>query len=208
MTLQALFTIFTAYKPAILVLLFLAPWLALGLCIAIPGKREEPFVLSFNLGMACLSLLMSLGYIMYATGNGGWTRVVEEADLLLILAPVYYVAVSFWVTKQRLPLEQVPAFRAVQGLAYVGIGYLGIAWFLSKIRFLVFSFIPFPLLLMLLLGLIGILYFGYLRITGKDTERASRENSVDTEPVNTSPSTNSIDDELEQLRRNINKPNQ
>ncbi len=198
MTLQALFTAFVTHKPAVLLGLFFAPWLALGLCIAIPGRREEPFILSFNLGMAALSLLMAIGYVMYATSQGGWARVVQEADVLLMLAPCYYVGVSLWVTKQRLPLEAVPAFRVIQGLAFIGMGYLGIAWFLSKIRFLVFSYVPFPFLVMLLLGLLGVMYVGYLRVTGKDTERSPRPGTDHP----TSPAT-SIDEELEQLRRNL-----
>jgi hypothetical protein len=170
MTLQTLFNIFVDYRPVILLGLFFAPWAALGLCLAIPGQREEPFILSFNLAMACLSLLMAVGYLMYATNHGGWARVVQEADILLILAPWYYFGLSLWVTKQRLPLEQVPAFRAIQGLALIGVGYLGVAWFLSKIHFLIFSYVPFQVLVMLLLGLLGVMYFGYLRFTGKDTE--------------------------------------
>lgn len=207
MTLQALFTWFVAYKPAVLLLLFFAPWLALGLCAAIPGRREEPFILSFNLAMACLSLLMAIGYLAYATGSGGWTRVVEEADILLVLAPCYYVAVSLWVTKQRLPLEQVPAYRAMQGLAVVGVGYLGLAWVLGKIRFLVFSYMPFQFLLVLLLGLLGVMYFGYLRLRGKDTDRAAAHRQPRDGAAGAPPTTNSIDEELEHLRQQLKNPN-
>ncbi len=201
MTLHALFTLFVEYRSAVLFLLFFAPWLALGLCVAIPGRREEPFILSFNLGMACFSLLLAMGYLIYATNTGGWGKVVQEADILLMLAPCYYVGVSLWVTKQRLPLEQVPAFRVMQGLAFIGVGYLGIAWFLSKIRFLIFSYLPFPVLLLLLLGLLGVIYTGYLRLTGKDAEHSSPASRQGSEA---SPDAASIEDELEHLRRNLN----
>lgn len=201
MTLQTLFDWFVTNKTAVLLLLFFAPWFALGICVAIPGQREEPFILSFNLGMACLSLLMAIGYLLYASSDGGWARVIQEADVLLLLAPCYYVGVSFWVTKQRLPLNQVPAFRAIQGIALVGAGYLGIAWFLSKIRFLVFSYVPFQVLVLLLLGLLGVMYFGYLRLTGKDTGRSSyRPGSSRSGSARSNPVDRSIDEELERLR--------
>ena len=203
MTLQTIFAGFVEYRTVVLLLLFVAPWLALGLCVAIPGRREEPFILSFNLGMACLSLLMAIGYLAYANSTGGWTQIVQEADILLISAPCYYVGVSLWVTRQRLPLEQVPAFRAIQGLALVGVGYLGVTWFLSKIRFLVFSYIPFPLLVMLFLGLLGVAYVGYLRLTGKDTQVFRQDESGDSSPF----SDRSIDEELERLRRGNRDPN-
>ncbi len=208
MTLQTIFTWFVNYRAVILLLLFLAPWLALGLCVVIPGRREEPFILSFNLGMACFSLLLAMGYLMYATSSGGWTRVVREADILLMLAPCYYVGVSLWVTKQRLPLEQVPAFRAIQSLALIGVGYLGIAWFLSKIRFLIFSYVPFQFLVLLLLGLLGVIYFGYLRLTGKDTQQSGRSGFPRGSSARSNSTARNIDEELERLRRQNNNPNE
>ncbi|NEQ52189.1 MAG: hypothetical protein F6K11_18955, partial [Leptolyngbya sp. SIO3F4] len=145
---------------------------------------------------------------MYATNAGGWTRVIQEADILLMLAPCYYVGVSLWVTKQRLPLEQVPAFRAVQGLALIGVGYLGVAWFLSKIRFMIFSYVPFHVLVALLLGLLGVMYFGYLRLTGKDTEQSNRSDSYRGGSDQANAAAESIDEELERLRRQSRNPNE
>ena len=54
MTLQDLFIFVNNNKPLILIAFLAAPWFSLGLCIAIPGNREEPFVLNFNLGMATM----------------------------------------------------------------------------------------------------------------------------------------------------------
>lgn len=208
MTLETLFISFVEYRSAVLLILFLAPWLALGLCVAIPGKREEPFILSFNLGMAFVSLLLSIGYLMYASSTGGWSRVIQEADILLMLAPCYYAGVSLWVTQQRLPLAQVPMFRAVQSLALIGTGYLGVAWFLSKIRFLVFSYVPFQFLVMLFLGLLGLIYFGYLRLTGKDLKHSGSSSPSDFPPRRDrsgNASDSSIEEELDRLRKNNNR---
>ncbi|NEO34742.1 MAG: hypothetical protein F6K36_31035 [Symploca sp. SIO3C6] len=133
-----------------------------------------------------------------------------------MLAPYYYVGVSFWVTRQRLPLSQVPVFRVIQGLALIGVGYLGVAWFLRKIRILVLSYIPFQYLLLLFFGLIGVMYLGYLRMRGLDQNRrtstSSRSSSSrspfspshDRDPQHPSPD-NTIDDELDALRRELEK---
>jgi hypothetical protein len=142
--------------------------------------------------MAVLSLLLALGYLLYAVNIGGWVRVVQEADLLLILAPAYYVGVSLWISKQRLPLQEIPVFRAIQGIALIVAGYLGLTWFLSNLRFLAITFVPLQVLLVLVLILASVAYLGYLRLTGKDTQR-SRHNS----------SSQSIDDQLESLRRDL-----
>ncbi|MGD1898131.1 MAG: hypothetical protein ACFB16_14395 [Phormidesmis sp.] len=200
MTLQQLYSLLADYKPVILLAMLLAPWLALGICIAVPGKKEEPFVLSFNLLMATLSLLLTAGYVWYATHTAGVDRIVQEADLLLILAPFYYVGVSLWVTKQRIPLSQIPLVRAIQGLALIAAGYMGLVWLLSKLRIVLFSFLPLPFLVLLLLGLLAVGYMGYQRITGEDLP-ASASRRPGTSPPRT-PET-SIDDELEALRRDL-----
>ncbi|MGK7888559.1 MAG: hypothetical protein AB4042_04445 [Leptolyngbyaceae cyanobacterium] len=209
MTIQDLFALLNQYQPLVLLLILAAPWLAWGICVAVPGQREEPFVLSLNLGMALISLLMAAGYLLYATNHGGWGRVFEEADILLMLAPCYYVGVSVWVTKQRLPLSQIPVVRAIQGLALIGVGYLGVGWFLRKIRIIVFSYIPFQYLLLLILGLIGVAYLGYQRLTGEDLQRQHTHASTPSGARRRSPfsreSSYDLDDELETLRREIEK---
>ncbi|MEO0768173.1 MAG: hypothetical protein AAFY72_01875 [Cyanobacteria bacterium J06649_4] len=150
----------------------------------------------------------------------GVSRIVQEADILLMLAPCYYVGVSLWIAKQRLPLSEVPAFRAIQGLALIGAGYLGLVWLLSRIRVLIFSFLPFQFLVLLLLGLVAVAYLGYQRLIGADvnsaqgpyassqctrrprgssSNRASRREPTMHEPT--------IDEELDALRKDIEENN-
>lgn len=200
MTVHDFFTLLNDYKILILLFILAAPWIALGICIAVPGQREEPFVLSLNLGMALVSLLMATGYVLFATSNGGWARVFEEADVLLMVAPCYYVGVSLWITKQRLPLNQIPVVRMVQGLALIATGYLGIAWFLRKIRIVIFSYIPFQYVLLLILGLAAVAYLGYQRLTGADISATTRGVGTADRTYSHEPN---IDDELEALRRKI-----
>ncbi|MEM9213144.1 MAG: hypothetical protein AAGD25_02260 [Cyanobacteria bacterium P01_F01_bin.150] len=207
MTFQDFFTLLNDYQPLILLWILAAPWIALGICIAVPGQKEEPFVLSLNLGMALISLLLTVGYLLFATHNGGWTRVFQEADILLLMAPCYYVGISLWVTKQRLPLHQVPVVRMVQGAALMATGYLGVAWFLSKIRIHVFSYIPFQYLLLLILGLVAVAYLGYMRLTGEDV-KFSNTQTVGRKAMGrrSNPphsSYRSIEDELDTLRRDL-----
>jgi hypothetical protein len=169
MTLQELYLFFLEHRAIIVGLMLAAPWLSWLICIAIPGQQEEPLVLNLNLGLALVSLLGELGYLLYATNTGGWTRVVREADLLLLLAPLYYVGVSLWVSSQRLPLSQLPAFRVIQGLGMIAAAYLLLSWILSKIRLIFFSYLPLGFFLLLLVTLVGLAYLGYLRLRGHQT---------------------------------------
>ena len=85
MTLKELFLFFLEHREIIVGLMLLAPWLSWLICVAIPGQEEEPMVLNLNLGLALVSVLGEVGYLLYATNTGGWSQVVSEADLLLLL---------------------------------------------------------------------------------------------------------------------------
>jgi hypothetical protein len=229
MTLQDLYTLICDYRAAVLLMLFCAPWLALGLCISIPGTQEEPFILNFNLSMAVLSLLMAIGYLWYTTRSEGFDNVIQQGDILLTLAPCYYVGVSLWVSQQRLPLAQIPIVRIIQGAALIGASYLGFAWLLKKMHIFILAVIPYQVVVMLLLGLVGLAYMGYLKIAGagpnhtdnryssgsaatsqRPSQRPSQR-STQSHPKRPTPAPSkypnprnmSIDEELEALRRKL-----
>ena len=215
MTLQQFYALLADYRPAILLFMLIAPWVSLGICIAIPGKKEEPFVLSFNLAMAVVSLLMVAGYVWYATYTAGISKVIQEADVLLMLAPCYYVGVSLWVARQRLPLSQIPAFRMLQGLAFIAAAYMGLAWILSKLRIILFSFLPIEVLLVIVLGLLSVGYLGYQKLIGADptaaqsgrnSSRASRGGVSGRDRPSSSQGT-TIEEELDALRKDIENNN-
>ena len=166
MTLEALFGQIAAYRSEILVVVAIAPWLTGLICLLVPGQEEEPFLLSTNLWLAMLSVGLWLGYLAYTLATGGWVLVVRQADVLLLLAPIYYLGASVWVASRRLPLASVPAFRSLQGLAAIAVALLAMSWILGRIRILLFSYLPFSWLLwfLVLLGVLG--YWGYRRWVG------------------------------------------
>ncbi len=198
MTLKELFLFFLEHREIIVGLMLLAPWLSWLICVAIPGQEEEPMVLNLNLGLALISVLTEVGYLLYATNTGGWSQVVKEADLLLLLAPLYYVVVSLWVSRQRLPLSQLPAFRVLQGLGMIAAAFLLLSWIMSKIRLIFFSYLPLGFFLLLLASLASLAYLGYLRLLGHETasthDRPKKKQLKD-----------EVDSELERLRRQMNR---
>lgn len=164
MTIQGLFdTVIVAREPIILWLLT-APWLTFLLCLIIPGKREEPFLLSVNLTLAVISMLMLTGYLAYATNLGGWAKVVKQADLVLLILPPYYLVASLWVSKRRLPLNAIPAFRTLQGLMVIAGVFLIFSWIISRVYFVFFTRLSFPGFLVAIALLLGIGYWGYEKL--------------------------------------------
>jgi len=164
MTLQALFDQIILAREPIIFLMLIAPWLTFLLCLIIPGKREEPFLLSLNLTLAVISMLVLVGYLAYATNLGGWAKVVKEADLVLLILPPYYLISSLWLSRQRLPLNMIPAFRTLQGLMVIGAVFLIFSWIVSRIYFVFFTRLSFPGFLVAIAILLAVAYWGYQKL--------------------------------------------
>ena len=163
MSLQDIYHELLAYRLPILIAIFLLPWLTFGICYLIPGRKEEPYVLSVNLGVSLLLTICWIIYLVYAFGRGGVSVLVEEADFVLLLFPVYHLSISLFLSRKRIPLEQIPAYRFMKGLGIISVAFLVLMWIASKIRILFFSFLPFSTFLyivgaLVLFGLMGIRY--------------------------------------------------
>ena len=159
-------TFFTAYRIPIIFLMLATPWITYLTCYFIPGKQEEPFVLSANLWLSVLGMLALAGYLSYAMNTGGWEQIVRQADIFLLLLPPYHLITSLWLSQQRLPLALIPAFRTLQGLVMMGAIYLVFSWMASRIYIVFFSYMPFSSFLVILAILLAFGYLGYRKIFG------------------------------------------
>ena len=168
MTLQGLFETIIIAKQPVIWLMLAAPWVTFFLCLIIPGKREEPFLLSVNLTLAVISMLMLVGYLAYSTNIGGWAKVVKEAELVLLVLPPYYLMTSLWLSRQRLPLNTIPAFRTLQGLMVIGGVFLIFSWIISRMYFVFFTRLSFPGFLVAIAILLAIAYWGYWKLFDKE----------------------------------------
>ncbi|NJK39407.1 MAG: hypothetical protein HC825_07720 [Oscillatoriales cyanobacterium RM1_1_9] len=157
MTIESVFTQILDSRDGIVFGMVIAPWLTWFICFLIPGYREEPLILSINLWLALLTMMLWAGYLAYTTNSGGWPQVVDQADLLLLVAPPYYLLTSLWISQRRIPLEWIPAFRTWKGLIMVTGAFLLLSWMLSRTRIVLFASIPFShfLGIMALILLIG-----------------------------------------------------
>jgi hypothetical protein len=166
MTLEGFYDFLTKNSLPIGLLLLVAPFMILLLCRLIPGRKEEPLLLSINLGLAILAMALWAGYLAYISNAGGWDKLAKEADFLLLLAPPVYAVASLWVSRQRLPLNQIPAFRTLQGLAMLVGVFLFFGWLGQRIHIVLFSKMPFSTFLFILALLLVAAYLGYRRMIG------------------------------------------
>lgn len=157
-------TLFTEYRTPLILLMFATPWVTFLACRLIPGQQEEPFLLSANLALSVLSLLFLIGYLAYVTNTGGWQQLVKQADVFLLILPLYHLIASLWLSQYRMPLQQIPAFRTFQGITMMGCVYLVFSWMASRIYIVFFSYMPFNSFLLILAVLLGIGYMGYRKM--------------------------------------------
>jgi len=157
-------TLFTEYRVPLILLMFATPWVTFLACRLTPGQQEEPFLLSANLSLSVLSLLFLIGYVAYVTNTGGWQQLVQQADVFLLVLPLYHLSASLWLSQLRMPLQQIPAFRTLQGIAMMGCVYLVFSWMASRIYIVFFSYMPFSSFLLILAALLGFGYVGYRKL--------------------------------------------
>ena len=168
MTFESVYLAIQAQKELLTILMLVSPLITYVICQLIPGKREEPFILSANLTLSVISLLLWTGYLAYAANTGGWTLVVKQADVVLLFLPPYHLVVSLWLSRRCIPLELIPAFRTLQGLALMAGVFLALSWLMSRIHIVLFSFLPFSTFLWGLALLLGLGYIGYLKVFGQE----------------------------------------
>jgi hypothetical protein len=166
MTLESLYRAIADNSFPIILLMLATPWVSYLLCYAIPGRKEEPFVLSVNLAISVVSVLMLIGYLAYALNTGGIQTVVKQANVFLLLLPAYHLIVSIWLARLRVPLEVIPAFRTLQGLVLMGAVYLALSWVMGRVYIIFFSYLPLSTFLFILALLLGIGYLGFRRVFG------------------------------------------
>ncbi len=171
MTLETFFISLNENAVPISLLILAAPWVVWVVCYAIPGRAEEPWVLSLNLLAAVTSIVLWSGYLAYTINTSGMELVVKQANIFLLVMPPYYVIASIWVSRQLMPLSDIPAFRSLQGVAMLAGVYVALAWFASRIRIYIVSFIPFWVFLWILAGLLLVGYVGYRRLMGPPGQR-------------------------------------
>ena len=103
-------TLFTEYRVPLILLMFGTPWVTFLACRLRPGQEEEPFLLSANLSLSVLSLLFLIGYVAYVTNTGGWKQLVQQADVFLLVLPLYHLSASLGSHSSECPCSKFQLF--------------------------------------------------------------------------------------------------
>jgi hypothetical protein len=151
--------------------MILSPWIAYYLCVIIPGKVEEPYILSGNLFISALATFILSVYLTFSLNRSGFRTSGQEADLFLMLSVPYHLILSVHLSKKRMSLSEIPAFRMIQGGIILSISLFILLSLFSKIRIYIFSYLSFNNLLIIVGILMFFAYIGWLEIFENDQKK-------------------------------------
>lgn len=159
----------TQYRIPLLIFMILSPWVAYFLCIIIPGKTEEPYILSANLFVSAIATLIFCVYLTFSLNRYGFRAIGREADLFLLISVPYHLILSINLSKKRLRLSEIPAFRIIRGGIIISIAFFILTSILDRVRIYFFSYMPFNTFLIIVGVVLFIGYLGWLEIFGDDS---------------------------------------
>lgn len=95
---------------------------------------------------------------------------VFDMDVYTQLLPVVSMIATLLIIRKNVSLDYIPGFDKLGGLVMVIGATLSIMWFLDKTRIYMISFVKFEYVILMLIGLIVLIRFGWSRLVGKGAE--------------------------------------
>ncbi len=125
----------------------LSPWKYLYTClvymVCIPGI--------FGIAMVLQSLLIERQSFM-------------NLNIYVTLLPLVSMALTLFLIKRNVPLDYVPGFDRITGFMMMIFVCIVFFWALTRIRVLAVTYIPFHYFLIVFLGLLLLMVFGWRRL--------------------------------------------
>ncbi|HKK87851.1 MAG TPA: hypothetical protein VJ917_03310 [Saprospiraceae bacterium] len=114
--------------------------------------------------LSCLPGLLAFAFAIYLI-------VVERQSVLslnlyLTLVPVLSMLLTLLIIKRNVDLDLVPGFDKITGFMLMIFVLISFLWFLSRIRLVIFSYMPLQYFALIFLGLLFLLIFGWRKVSG------------------------------------------
>jgi hypothetical protein len=170
MTLNELFELIAA-NPAYVIFYFLmlpftaalAGWLGKGEGHISPWK----YMYSALVYLACIPGIFAVTLNVYLFLFE--RQSIFQADIFTQLLPILSMIATLWIMRRNVDLDLVPGFEKLSGLVMVITATLAIMWFIDRTRIWMISFIRFEYVLLIFVGLLLVIRFGWWRIFGQSS---------------------------------------
>lgn len=109
-------------------------------------------------------IALSVYKFLFSRGNA------EDADVLVQILPVISMVITFLIIRKNVDLKLIPGFKNVTGLLIMIFAVFAIMWGIDRTRIFVVAFtrIPFYYLLLIFVGLLVAMRFGWNQLMKKN----------------------------------------
>ena len=89
---------------------------------------------------------------------------IMQTDIYIQVLPLIVMLVTIFVIRRNVDLSLIPGFDKISGLWFFLFATMFLMWMLEKVRFVVFSYLPFQYLLGIFAILFTLIYLGWKKI--------------------------------------------
>jgi len=162
MTLKDFFDLMSD-NPAILLFYFIAlPLTAFLACVL--GRNEGhlspwKYLYSFLIYGACIPGIFAISLNIYLFLFE--RQSVMDANIYTQILPIIVMGFTLWFISKNVDLDQIPGFDKVGGLIMMIAAVLAVMWILDRTRIIAITFLPFWVVLVIVIVLLVLFRFGF-----------------------------------------------
>lgn len=94
-------------------------------------------------------------------------RSILETDMFVQVLPIFSMAITFWLIRWNTPLDHIPGFGKITGLLLMVFVVLILMWIIDRTRIIALTYLPFYLVIVILIGLLILFRFGWQSVFEK-----------------------------------------
>ncbi|MEY3051551.1 MAG: hypothetical protein RLY31_1336 [Bacteroidota bacterium] len=168
MTLRDLFELIGRHPAWVLSYFMLIPLASFLTGKAAAGEGGQPpwrYIYSGWVYMSCIPGVFALTLSAYVFVFE--RRSIFDTDVYMQLMPVLSMFVTLWLIRREVSLDEVPGFDKITGLVGMMAGIFAVLWILDKTRIWIVSYLPFWQGMLLFLGLLALVLWGWRQISAR-----------------------------------------
>lgn len=91
-------------------------------------------------------------------------RSIFEMNVVLEILPIISMIATILIARRNVDFDYIPGVDKLSGLVMIISATLAIMWFIDRTRIIVFSYLPIQYLLLIFVGLLIVIRFGWSRL--------------------------------------------
>ena len=89
---------------------------------------------------------------------------IFDTDMYLQILPLLSMVATLWLIKLNVEFKSIPGFGRLSSLMAVITVVMSLLWILEKTRIFAITFVPFQYVIIMMLGIFAVIFFGSRRV--------------------------------------------